>query len=986
MPVMKKEKYALTAEEILKMSEKIRLNQQEEQTLEENLHKLLAGDKAIASKPLTVGKTPLALAICGANGDLDLTIKKSVVDKCLRPEVRDENGRLKGKNGHGLTEEQLLQALNGVKSPAMIIEGSRNGSLIAVTDLKDQQDREIIVAIELNKVSGFQEVNQVSSAYGRENFSDFLDRQMEQGKIIAVNEEKANDLLHSIGKKYPKENTFISFDNSIAYTKGNVKYPEENILENTKFHNSVEHERLLPFLNAKAQYHESRLNTLKDKRDTRIAKIEKNEAKINKLSAKADKLEDMNKLLSTLARVNPVIKAFTDRNANKIKTIREEKIPARESTISAHKTRIAEIDKKSDVIGHKLERSVALSDTVKSFAIIGAERRQAFAQSMDKLNKATFACISDKRADVIEQQQQLVSQLNKSIEQIGNNKPTENLRQIQEQLKAIQPRLAKLDSKLSKLKLPESFYVSKTAEHIDKLIDNTQKTVTESIESGSLSIPKLSENICESNAELSKQLEVENSEKDSPFEYLKNTEMSIEDDYNSIDGIINNGKRNEQSEITDNDLDEVKTNIGSMPVEDYREIMAMQNGFDSYDDMYNKGYSLGNDYDKKPELIDEAAAKEIAANMPKMERKEFINKISSEIEAYIEPSELDLRIYNACVDIENEIQQKSEKQSQREQSTINAWHELGDAYTEAYEEIHMTPSEYQDYVKSENHKRHENWLDEMIAYGKAVIKDDGSFKINPDYYKNLPRNDRHVEEFSIDSAKEIMNELAEKNIEFSATTRSSGKIAITVSQKNAGEITDGIDKTLVPDTIKENTGHKSFKTNTVNPDYYKSLAAADRKTFTLSSPQAKEIMNKLSEKDIPYSASVKGTVTKLTVAKENEQATNGILQSSDSRYINPDFYKSLSKDERYTQRMDEQQAKNVVGELAKNGVEHSAVIDGEKSAVTIKQSDYPKAKGYFMNHNKFQQLLNNTKQQQMKKDNSRDNIRKDPQNKRSGIE
>lgn len=879
MPVMKKEKYALTAEEILKMSEKIRLNQQEEQTLEENLHKLLAGDKAIASKPLTVGKTPLALAICGANGDLDLTIKKSVVDKCLRPEVRDENGRLKGKNGHGLTEEQLLQALNGVKSPAMIIEGSRNGSLIAVTDLKDQQDREIIVAIELNKVSGFQEVNQVSSAYGRENFSDFLDRQMEQGKIIAVNEEKANDLLHSIGKKYPKENTFISFDNSIAYTKGNVKYPEENILENTKFHNSVEHERLLPFLNAKAQYHESRLNTLKDKRDTRIAKIEKNEAKINKLSAKADKLEDMNKLLSTLARVNPVIKAFTDRNANKIKTIREEKIPARESTISAHKTRIAEIDKKSDVIGHKLERSVALSDTVKSFAIIGAERRQAFAQSMDKLNKATFACISDKRADVIEQQQQLVSQLNKSIEQIGNNKPTENLRQIQEQLKAIQPRLAKLDSKLSKLKLPESFYVSKTAEHIDKLIDNTQKTVTESIESGSLSIPKLSENICESNAELSKQLEVENSEKDSPFEYLKNTEMSIEDDYNSIDGIINNGKRNEQSEITDNDLDEVKTNIGSMPVEDYREIMAMQNGFDSYDDMYNKGYSLGNDYDKKPELIDE-----------------------------------------------------------------------------------------------------------MIAYGKAVIKDDGSFKINPDYYKNLPRNDRHVEEFSIDSAKEIMNELAEKNIEFSATTRSSGKIAITVSQKNAGEITDGIDKTLVPDTIKENTGHKSFKTNTVNPDYYKSLAAADRKTFTLSSPQAKEIMNKLSEKDIPYSASVKGTVTKLTVAKENEQATNGILQSSDSRYINPDFYKSLSKDERYTQRMDEQQAKNVVGELAKNGVEHSAVIDGEKSAVTIKQSDYPKAKGYFMNHNKFQQLLNNTKQQQMKKDNSRDNIRKDPQNKRSGIE
>ena len=45
----------------------------------------------------------------------------------------------------------------------------------------------------------------------------------------------------------------------------------------------------------------------------------------------------------------------------------------------------------------------------------------------------------------------------------------------------------------------------------------------------------------------------------------------------------------------------VATNIGNVPVEDYREMVAMQNGFDSYDEMYQKGFRIGNGYDKETE-------------------------------------------------------------------------------------------------------------------------------------------------------------------------------------------------------------------------------------------------------------------------------------------------------------------------------------------------------------------------------------------------
>ncbi len=64
----------------------------------------------------------------------------------------------------------------------------------------------------------------------------------------------------------------------------------------------------------------------------------------------------------------------------------------------------------------------------------------------------------------------------------------------------------------------------------------------------------------------------------------------------------------EEYSTATNETQEVETNIGAIPEEDYREIMAIQNGFDSYEDMYNQGVRLGNEYDVEPI---ETAAEEI---------------------------------------------------------------------------------------------------------------------------------------------------------------------------------------------------------------------------------------------------------------------------------------------------------------------------------------------------------------------------------------
>ena len=49
----------------------------------------------------------------------------------------------------------------------------------------------------------------------------------------------------------------------------------------------------------------------------------------------------------------------------------------------------------------------------------------------------------------------------------------------------------------------------------------------------------------------------------------------------------------------------VKTNLGTMPIQDYREIAAVQNGFDSYEDLRRQGCRLGGGYDTEDDLPEE---------------------------------------------------------------------------------------------------------------------------------------------------------------------------------------------------------------------------------------------------------------------------------------------------------------------------------------------------------------------------------------------
>lgn len=208
----------------------------QEENFKRNLHEVVAG-KSRVSDSILIGKTPNILVACGAAEGVDFTISKTVIDKCTRPEIRDADGKLTGKTGHGLTENQLYSALMNVKEPVMVLKGNRENSLVVVTEYPDDKSRPIVVSVILDKKSGRTMINGVSSVYGRDKFEEYLERQIQAGNILAFDNKKAEPLLQPIGKWYPKRGEVFSYDATIAYSIESVKHSENISLSEEKSEN-----------------------------------------------------------------------------------------------------------------------------------------------------------------------------------------------------------------------------------------------------------------------------------------------------------------------------------------------------------------------------------------------------------------------------------------------------------------------------------------------------------------------------------------------------------------------------------------------------------------------------------------------------------------------------------------------------------------------------------------------------------------------------
>lgn len=316
--------------------------------------------------------------------------------------------------------------------------------------------------------------------------------------------------------------------------------------------------KLLPILNAKAEHHQSRIDFIDEKIANQTDKIDRNKAIIEALNAKADKLEDTNRMLKTMLGRLPFVSSIIESNEKRIQVIREEKIPKREQKIEQGWKKIDSLTDKRDRISHKLNRVVALNDTIRSFSIgFNKERREAFSDAMSRLNIASVECLNDKKNSCIAQKDVLMQTY---------NDPETNMvdkYKIQQKINDISERISAFEDKIMKLSRPETHYAEQTNDALDAQMKLTSDKIAEMTDKETVSMPVLAE---ETLIAASKTDELDKSkvaELADNFNSMAKVEELVEDDYNSIDGIINNGSK-EDIDKAKNELSEAIKSMESL--------------------------------------------------------------------------------------------------------------------------------------------------------------------------------------------------------------------------------------------------------------------------------------------------------------------------------------------------------------------------------------------------------------------------------------
>lgn len=535
--------------------------------------------------------------------------------------------------------------------------------------------------------------------------------------------------------------------------------------------------KLLPFLNAKAEHHQSRIDNIDGKIATQQDKIAKHTAKIEKLGARADRLEDANRILKATFSDVPLVQSMIKLNEQRIRAIRSEKIPNRTQKLVNCENKIEQLTAKRDRISHKLNRVIALNDTIKSFSIgFNKERREVFADALSRLNAATVDCLSDKKAVLVSQRTALMEQYNAPETNVVDKY------ELQGKINTLSERIQNLESKIMKIARPETHYAEQRGDQLDASMKLTSDKFGEMVQKGSVSMPDLSEET------LTAAHQVETLDKGKTVQLaeqlgiqpLNKIEEQLEDDANMIDGIINNGSKS--------DIDKAKAELSE--------------GIRSMEELAENPF------------VSEEMHEIAAENLAKM--KHQLSLLDEADEVFVE-----------------------------------------------------------------------SWLTEMLDKGQAELTEDGGFKINSDYYKELPRNERHYESMTEIQAVEVMSALIEAGVQFSAASRGEDKVSVTVSKKDVPALNDMMQESIgrtVKKSVKE-SHTKSEHYQTINPDYYKSLPKEQRYTRVEPKDTAREIVKGLMTQNIPYSAVVrKNDTVAVTVSKENSQAFKQIEKAVKSKH------------------------------------------------------------------------------------------------------
>lgn len=576
-------------------------------------------------------------------------------------------------------------------------------------------------------------------------------------------------------------------------------------------------ETLLPIFHMAYSSHMDTLDHLQEQKTETQDQISKSENRIAMLEEKAARLEATNAMLQDLmdsGKLPGAVSAIIRANETKINAIHENRIPKIENSIKKAENKISKLDDRIAVVRLKAEKLRSFSNVIQSFMIPNPQkRRELFKESMENLRNSSkgLLCISMNAEK---------SKLSKLFEQYEKSDSMAEKFKLGQKIEAVKSSISAMEAKIHKLEnAPE---MENANDHIvDKAIAQTEAEIenTDFLSNGDLSdFDKPIETVLLDSAE-----------------YLRNAEMSMEDDMNMIDGIINNGKKEERPDVP-LFLEEIDfSTCDDATLQSFRE--SAKANMECAKEI-SQALSQNYDYERYT-LNSEQALRDV--------REKFSDDRIAFVLANVLQGTSDGRISKEVKDFAKDTLQDVPELYTKRKLFLSSHAGLINLFAKTV-------------MQAQPEKQVEKQAEKPTPEKKESQKTrSGIRKINPNYYRQIPPEDRVITNEPAKVGAIIMTELEKQKIPFSAVETDKG-VTITVSKKNEGAFHTAEEKA------------KDTHVRLVNPEVFRQIPKEDRAIQPMSEKDAQVTMQKLEKDGIPYSARLDGDKSAVTVRKSEAPA------------------------------------------------------------------------------------------------------------------
>ena len=572
-------------------------------------------------------------------------------------------------------------------------------------------------------------------------------------------------------------------------------------------------ETLLPIFHMAYSSHMDTLDHLQEQKAETQDQISKSENRIAMLEEKAARLEATNSMLQDLmdsGKLPGAVSAIIRANETKINAIHENRIPKIENSIRKAENKISKLDDRIAVVRLKAEKLRNFSNVIKSFLTPDPQkRRELFRESMDGLRNSTKNLLNIDRNTA-------KSKLAKLSEQYEKSDSMAEKYKLGQKIETVKSSISSIEAKIDRLETAPKF--READDHtVDKTIAKTESEIekTDFFAGGEIfDMDKPVETVALDSSE-----------------YLRNAEMSMEDDFNMIDGIINNGKKEERPDVP-LFLEEIDfSTCDDATLQSFRE--SAKANMECAKEI-SQALSQNYDYEQYT-LNSEQALSDV--------REKFSDDRIAFVLACALNGTSDGRIAKEVKDFARDTLQNVPELYTKRSLSLSSHAGLVNLFAKTV-------------MKSQPEKQMEKPAPEKKEPQRSRS---GVRKINPNYYRQIPPEDRVIINEPAKVGAIIMTELEKQKIPFSAVETDKG-VTITVSKKNERAFHAAEEKA------------KDTHVRLVNPEVFRQIPREDRAIQPMSEKDAQETMQKLEKDGIPYSARLDGDKSAVTVRKSEAPA------------------------------------------------------------------------------------------------------------------